>query len=220
MAEKKEVTSEAKSEDNVFNLVTPQTSKLYFDNGTNKLELELVQFLKYIIEDNKKPIYGFTNQSFSKTIKGKRIVSGVIGVKKTTRDVIGKLIKEKTSRTTDGLTEYSMLKASTVIDLITTNEEFLSSDLKTVNDFFYNYQEYLNKRINLTLESEDEDSFLDIENAYNGLSPISIKLYKEGQFDKKPILSFDNITFVSKEGTIAIQENTVLEIYSFIANCG
>ena len=66
--------SESPSNDNVLKLVTPFTSKLCFENDKDNLELELVQFLKYQIEDNKKPIYGFTNSSFSKTIKGKRIV--------------------------------------------------------------------------------------------------------------------------------------------------
>ena len=115
--------SESPSNDNVLKLVTPFTSKLCFENGKENLELELVQFLKYQIEDNKKPIYGFTNSSFSKTIKGKRIASGIIGVKKTTRDVIGKLILEKTNTVKDSLKEYSDLKSELVLNLIKENKE-------------------------------------------------------------------------------------------------
>lgn len=202
----------------MLKLVTPFTSKLCFENGSDNLELELVQFLKYTIEDNKKPIYGFTNSSFSKTIKGKRIVSGIIGVKKTTRDIIGKLIKDKTNRVQDDLKKYSELKSELVLNLIKDNEYELSEDIIKTSDFFYDYQEFVRKQVAAT-ESTDEDSFLDIENNHDGLSQINIKLFKEGQLKSNPIMQFKNVTFVSKEGTIAIQENTVLETYTFIANC-
>ena len=202
----------------MLKLVTPFTSKLCFENGSDNLELELVQFLKYTIEDNKKPIYGFTNSSFSKTIKGKRIVSGIIGVKKTTRDVIGKLIKDKTNRVQDDLKKYSELKSELVLNLIKENEYELSEDIIKASDFFYEYQDFVSKQVAAT-DSTDEDSFLDIENNHDGLSQINIKLFKEGQLKSNPIMQFTNVTFVSKEGTIAIQENTVLETYTFIANC-
>ena len=177
-----------------------------------------MQFLKYQIEDNKKPIYGFTNSSFSKTIKGKRIASGIIGVKKTTRDVIGKLIKEKTNSIQDDLNNYQKLKSELVLNLIKENEYELSEDIIKASDFFYEYQDSVSKRVAAT-ESTDEDSFLDIENNHDGLSQINIKLFKEGQLTSNPIMQFTNVTFVSKEGTITIQENTVLETYTFIANC-
>ena len=202
----------------MLKLVTPFTSKLCFENGSDNLELELVQFLKYTIEDNKKPIYGFTNSSFSKTIKGKRIVSGIIGVKKTTRDVIGKLIKDKTNRVQDDLKKYSELKSELVLNLIKENEYELSEDIIKASDFFYEYQDFVSKQVAAT-DSTDEDSFLDIENNHDGLSQINIKLFKEGQLKSNPIMQFTNVTFVSKEGTITIQENTVLETYTFIANC-
>lgn len=177
-----------------------------------------MQFLKYQIEDNKKPIYGFTNSSFSKTIKGKRIASGIIGVKKTTRDVIGKLIKDKTNTVQDVLKNCSKLKSDLVLSLIEENENELSEGLIKTTDFFYDYQDYVRKQVEST-ESTNEDAFLDIESNSDGLSPINIKLFKEGQFNSNPILHFVNVTFVGKEGTITIQENTVLETYSFIANC-
>ena len=202
----------------MLKLVTPFTSKLCFENGSDNLELELVQFLKYTIEDNKKPIYGFTNSSFSKTIKGKRIASGIIGIKKTTRDIIGKLIKGNTNRVQDGVKKYSELKSELVLNLIKDNEYELSEDIIKTSDFFYDYQEFVRKQVAAT-ESTDEDSFLDIENNHDGLSQINIKLFKEGQLTSNPIMQFKNVTFVSKGGTIAIQENTVLETYTFIANC-
>lgn len=202
----------------MLKLVTPFTSKLCFENGSDNLELELVQFLKYTIEDNKKPIYGFTNSSFSKTIKGKRIVSGIIGVKKTTRDVIGKLIKDKTNTVQNDLKNYSELKSELVLNLIKDNEDELSEDIIKTSDFFYEYQDFVSKHVAAT-ESTNEDSFLDIENNHDGLSQINIKLFKEGQLKSNPIMQFTNVTFVSKEGTITIQENTVLETYTFIANC-
>ena len=202
----------------MLKLVTPFTSKLCFENGSDNLELELVQFLKYTIEDNKKPIYGFTNSSFSKTIKGKRIASGIIGIKKTTRDIIGKLIKDKTNSVQDKLKQYSELKSELVLNLIKDNEYELSEDIIKTSDFFYDYQEFVRKRVAAT-DSTDEDSFLDIENNHDGLSQINIKLFKEGQLTSNPIMQFKNVTFVSKGGTIAIQENTVLETYTFIANC-
>ena len=205
--------------DNAMKLVTPFSSKLCFENttkGTN-LELELVQFLKYVIEDNKKPVYGFTNSSFSKAIKGKRIVSGIIGIKKTTRDVIGKLISENTNTVDDDLAAYAKAKSNLMIEMITENEDDISEELTKATDFFYQYQNNLKNKTKV--ESNSEDSFLDIENNFDGLSPINIKLFKIGQFKSQPILHFKNVTFVGKEGTIAIQDNTVLETYSFIANC-
>ena len=210
--------SESPSNDNVLKLVTPFTSKLCFENGKENLELELVQFLKYQIEDNKKPIYGFTNSSFSKTIKGKRIASGIIGVKKTTRDVIGKLIQDKTNSVQDDLKDYSKLKSELVLNLIKENEHEISENLIKTTDFFYEYQDGVRAQVAAT-KSTNEDAFLDIESNSDGLSPINIKLFKEGQFNSNPILHFVNVTFVGKEGTITIQENTVLETYSFIANC-
>ena len=177
-----------------------------------------MQFLKYQIEDNKKPIYGFTNSSFSKTIKGKRIASGIIGVKKTTRDVIGKLIKDKTNTVQSYLKECSDLKSELVLNLIKENEHEISENLIKTTDFFYKYQDFVSKQVAAT-ESTNEDAFLDIERNADGLSPINIKLFKEGQLNNNPILHFVNVTFVGKEGTITIQENTVLETYSFIANC-
>lgn len=210
--------SENNSSDNVMKLVTPFTSKLCFENGKKNLELELVQFLKYEIIDNKKPIYGFTNSSFSKTIKGKRIVSGIIGVKKTTRDVIGKLIADANNQVVDDITAYSKLKSNLVLDLIEENADEISEDLIKTTDFFYEYQSSLESRVS-GIVSKNEDAFLDIENNSDGLSPINIKLFKIGQLNSDPILYFENVTFVGKSGTVAVQENTVLETYSFIANC-
>ena len=68
-----------------------------------------------------------------------------------------------------------------------------------------------------------EDAFLNIEDATNGLSPVTLDVYNEDaagtNVNQKANLKFTNVTFVKKEGTITIQENTVLETYTFIANC-
>lgn len=114
--------------------------------------------------------------------------------------------------------KYSELKSELVLNLIKDNEYELSEDIIKASDFFYEYQDFVSKQVAAT-ESTDEDSFLDIENNHDGLSQINIKLFKEGQLKSNPIMQFTNVTFVSKEGTIAIQENTVLETYTFIANC-
>lgn len=203
---------------NIFNLITPKASKLFLRKEGIDHELELVQFLKYSIEENKKPVYGFTNNSFSKTIKGKRIVSGIIGIKKNTRDFITHFLSSSSSITE--IENYSLLKCETLKKIIN------SENSAEAYDFVDNYiKNLVTKSQTNTVKDAvgSEDAFLNIEDATNGLSPVTLDVYNEDaagtNVNQKANLKFTNVTFVKKEGTITIQENTVLETYTFIANC-
>ena len=60
--------------------------------GTEIKEVLLTQTLSYRITENKKPVYGFNRNRFGQVIKGKRLIEGVIVLKKSIFNEIGDLI--------------------------------------------------------------------------------------------------------------------------------
>ncbi|MGL4867018.1 MULTISPECIES: hypothetical protein [Bacteria] len=61
-------------------------------SGTELKEVLLTQTLNYRITENKKPVYGFNRNRFGQVIKGKRLIEGVIVLKKSIFNEIGDLI--------------------------------------------------------------------------------------------------------------------------------
>lgn len=198
-----------------LNLITADTSSLFFETAEGTTEVELVQFLKYRIDDNKKPVYGFTNDSFSKTIKGKRIVSGFIGIKKISRDIVNDLFKRIKSTKQKTFEGYK-------INPYLNDYEYLSKVDGFTSDSKTEYEKII-KKINEDIYAVDkeisEDFFLNIEGKeFDGLSPLTIKIFNTKYAKATVSLQIENVTFVSKEGEFSVKDNTVLEVYSFIGN--
>lgn len=176
----------------LIELMTPKSTTIKINGNT----LELVQYFGYKIEENKRPVFGFNNQSFSNTISGKKIASGKIGLKKTTIDAIASIAKKEfVSLGTDSASIDSVAKA-------------FGFDTRWKDDRLNEIKANVSATNDSTIS---EGSFLDI-------NPEDVILEMFSKDNAFTVLK--DVNFLSKEGQVTIDKNTVLEVYSFIANIG
>ena len=76
-------------------LKNPNDVSLTVSKDGKLFELLVVQSIQLRIDENKKPIYGFNDRFFHKVLSGKTICSGVITIKKYSKDALFSAINTK-----------------------------------------------------------------------------------------------------------------------------
>lgn len=79
--------------DELIELKNPQNTNIKISYDSKVYDLLVVQSISYRIDESKKPIYGFNDRRFHKVLSGKAIASGLITIKKYSKDALISLIK-------------------------------------------------------------------------------------------------------------------------------
>lgn len=212
---------------------SPINCKLFLkttENGNSDIqELMLTQVFNYKFSENKRPVYGFNKKDYSQVIRGKRLLEGIIVIKKSSISDINKLFSSL-KKVKDSDLNYSKNKI-----------EYLKSTLsndKTIQNKLDEYYkralyEYEVKRINSLNENDAIDimndlpensslilSFGDDINNDEFQSKLNNKELSEtssinGLITDSSSYVIEDIQFFEKTGEISIGKNDIDEVYKF-----
>lgn len=206
----------------------PQATKIHFNFGDSD-EIVGNAVVANLEEINEKiPIYSYNSSTFQKYLQGKRMVSGVIMLRKVTVANFLSLIKHKkaVSKGEDellllknNLKELQKISGQRPVELI----RVIENKITKLNNFVngeYDFNEYSR---DLSKTNKNNDSLLYyIENANNGETNghniAKINIIFNNMYGNGPQTNIKDVLFVKKQTEINIDKNDIFEIYSFIGN--
>lgn len=203
--------------------------------GKELKEVLLTQALNYRITENKKPVYGFNRNRFGQVIKGKRLVEGVIVLKKSLFNEISDLIdlklnseEEESLKIVNDKIKY--LKTSLVSDnrlksLVAEYEVEAISYFENKIKALKKNQKYniFNKMPNGTQLIVAFGSLLNSEEfktEYKNIESSSETYVEELEklINAESELVIEDINFIEKTGEINISKTDVDEVYKFFGS--
>lgn len=227
------------SSDNFY--ANPMTTKIYFNFGEDS-DTEVVgnAVVANLEEVNEKiPVYSYNSSTYQKYLQGKRIITGVIALRKVTIASFLNLIKRERLKE-DFIHEQNEIQGQIAelkkIKDINKNTPkgliyMLESKLKTlrktyeINSSVDEY--YINDETNQSLSTDgkilEKDNLLYyIEMAgkdkmLNG-NTAKFRIEFKGTFDKGPVTNIYDVLFIKKQTEINIDKTDIFDVYSFIGN--
>lgn len=210
---------------------------LKYESATGKeiKEILLTQALSYRITENKKPVYGFNRNRFSQVIKGKRLIEGVIVLKKSIFNEIGDLI----SLALDESVQERIALTSQKIEYLKTalNDNTLKS---LVSEYAKEASVYYQDQLEKKKGKSDYNIFNTMPEGTQLIvafgSLINSKEFKqeytkiiksgennygaelEALIKKDSELVVEDINFTEKTGEINISKSDVDEVYKFFGS--
>lgn len=215
----------------------PMSTKIYLNiSGSDKEEdKELVgnAVVANIEETNEKiPVYSYNSSIYKKYLQGKRIITGIIALRKVTvasflsllkRNKVEKDFEEKSQEIINQVNELKKIKDENnlkPIGLI----NMLESQLETLNKQKKEEIEQTEFYINGSSEILEKDNLLYyIENNLNdnkiGGNTAKISIEFKGLSENRcPSIRIKDVLFIKKQTEINIDKTDVFEVYSFMGN--
>ena len=202
----------------------PKKTKIYLStsNGEEVISNSVVMNME---ESNEKiPVYSYNTDVYKKYLNGKKLITGVIALRKITIASFLSLIKKtnkelelevKTQELQNKIDELLKVSGSDelyrelriehrkeLIDVKKQYEETKDMDVFEISDF------------DKILKGED---LLYYRDKYTSDEKFEIKLQFEGDMDNQE-LTIEDVLFVKKSTEINIGKNDIIEVYQFIGN--
>lgn len=223
------------SDENFY--ANPMSTKIYFNlNGSEEdKDKEVVgnAVVANIEETNEKiPVYSYNSSTYKKYLQGKRIITGVIALRKVTVAAFLSLLKkEKTEQHYDiesqkiieqidelnKITNEDNSKPTGLINLLDNQLDILKKQkeetLKT-DEFYLNRSSEILKRDNLLyyIENNNQDSKI-------GGNTANISIEFKGLSETNcPTIKIRDVLFIKKQTEINIDKTDIFEVYSFMGN--
>lgn len=226
------------SRDNFY--ANPMSTKIYLTFGGDRNDtVEIVgnAVVANLEEVNEKiPVYSYNSSTYQKYLQGKRIITGVIALRKVTIASFLNLIKKQTDKNDFVKAEAELLLQISELKKIQDNPPkgliyMLESKLKKLKKTYTNVSSidefYINPQGSIAsaengelLETDNLLYYIEIAKKHNMLGGNTAKFRIEfkGIFDKGPVTNINDILFVKKQTEINIDKTDIFEVYSFIGN--
>ena len=233
--------------DELIELKNPQNTNIKISYDSKVYDLLVVQSISYRIDESKKPIYGFNDRRFHKVLSGKAIASGLITIKKYSKDALISLIKSTdTISLRKNVSEAIKNRADLIYELVSgdikTAKELANADyaVGTVLRYNKNLQKFGKtillaetakrvaqlKALDDTKNAVFEDFLLRIGHEAEIKLIINLNDQEENEYlsptaieDIRPkTLVFENLHFISKQTSIDSGSSSIDDTYEFIAN--
>lgn len=207
----------------------PKNTKIIF-NINGKEEIVGNAVVANFEEVNEKiPIYSYNSSTYQKYLQGKRIVTGVIALRKVTvATFLSLLKKEKMDLSINAEIDDYQSQLSELMKIKTEEPpseliRVLSNkidELQKMKDDDSHYNEYVRNKYSEILNIDNLLYY--VENNNNGLTngnniaKISIKF--NNMYESGPELKIKNVLFVKKQTDINVDKNDIFEVYNFLGN--
>lgn len=218
----------------------PMSTKIYFSfDGENNKPVEVIgnAVVANLEEVNEKiPVYSYNSSTYQKYLQGKRIITGVIALRKVTIASFLNLIKRnkntsdywnKKIEISNQINELKNISDNKPLGLI----YMLESKLKTLNESYKQTSSidefYIDEKGQIAtadkgklLETDNLLYYIEIANNHKKLdgNKAKFKIEFKGVFEKGPITYINDVLFVKKQTEINIDKTDIFEVYSFIGN--
>lgn len=209
----------------------PKTTKIYFNYGTDNDYDEIIgnAVIANIEETNEKiPVYSYNSSIYQKYLQGKRIITGVIALRKITVAQFLSLIKRDIS---DTIYQNEKLEIQTQInELKKITSDNNSKPIALIKMLENKLNELETKKTkDYSLYSENDRKMLEktdllyyIENANMDNKPngntAKIRIEFKNSYDAGPTIKIKDILFIKKQVEINVDKNDIFEVYNFIGN--
>lgn len=210
---------------------------LKYESSTGKeiKEILLTQALSYRITENKKPVYGFNRNRFSQVIKGKRLIEGVIVLKKSIFNEIGDLISLALDEKDQERVELTAQKIAYLNTAINDNtlKSLVSEYAKEASIYYQNQIDQLSKSQKYNIFNTMPEgtqlivAFGSLVNS-NEFKQEYTNIIKKGEnnygaeleklIKRDSELVIEDINFTEKTGEINISKSDVDEVYKFFGS--
>lgn len=216
--------------DNNF-YANPKSTKIYFNYGTDKDYEEIVgnAVVANIEETNEKiPVYSYNSSTYQKYLQGKRIITGVIALRKITVATFLSLLKRTITDTVYANEKADILNQINELNKITSDGGAKPTAL--IMMLRNKLSELETKRTsNYSLYSENDRKMLGkddllyyIENANKdnqiGGNTAKIRIEFQNSYEEGPKIKIKDVLFIKKQTEINIDKNDIFEVYNFIGN--
>ena len=212
----------------------PMRTKIFVNFTDNKDEEEIVgnAVVANLEEVNEKiPVYSYNSSTYQKYLQGKRIVTGIIALRKITVASFLSLLKRKAYDDKTKKKYENLKKQIEELEKISSQDNLrpiglinaLKSELHLIDtkkDNNINVDEFYSNEAAKILEKDNLLYY--IENAQNdeqiGGNKAKIRFEFKSSYEEGPTIKIKDILFIKKQTEINIDKTDIFEVYSFIGN--
>lgn len=214
------------NQDNFY--AQPKNTKIIFniDNGEEIVGNAVVANLEEINE--KIPVYSYNSSIYKKYLQGKRLITGVIALRKVTVSTFLSIMKKNTvdnyiNSEIDGykkqLKELEKIRTNVPVELIRVLKNRINR-LNKMLDEDNGYIEYKQNERNEFLEIDNLLYYIENQNNgnTNGNNTAKITIQFNNMYENGPRIKIKDVLFVKKQTDINVDKNDIFEVYNFIGN--
>lgn len=205
----------------------PKNTKIYLTlNGQEELIGNAV--VTNIEETNEKiPVYSYNSSTYQKYLQGKKIVTGVIALRKITLSNFLVMTKEKHLNENKNHEKENLLNDLKELEKINDDKvknikNLLEQKINNLDNFYNNQLElYSGKLLSDSLKNNLIDYIEDLNgDAEDDVTSGKIKIVFEGSNGEKnsPIVKIKDVLFLKKQTEVSVERNDIFEVYSFMGN--
>lgn len=214
------------NQDNFY--AQPKNTKIIFDIDNNE-EIVGNAVVANLEEINEKiPVYSYNSSIYKKYLQGKRLITGVIALRKVTVSTFLSIMKKHTVDTyinseIDGykkqLKELEKIRINVPVELIRVLKNRINR-LHKMLDEDNGYIEYKQNERNEFLEIDNLLYYIENQNKgdTNGNNTAKITIQFNNMYENGPKIKIKDVLFVKKQTDINVDKNDIFEVYNFIGN--
>ena len=192
----------------------PRKTRLYIKKGDQEFLIANAIALKMEETSSKKPIYAYNSEDYKKVLKGKRMVSGVLALRKTTVDGILTFINnatfveiEKAVYAEMSAEQSEMETIADMFGLSTTEGEIINQAIK--KSFSLKFDSLKNQSLSKRL--------LDFKSDRDSDEKLTFIIKYDTTFAELEE-TVNNLNFIKKDTDIAVNNGEIIELYHFVGN--
>ena len=214
------------NQDNFY--AQPKNTKIIF-NIDNKEEIVGNAVVANLEEINEKiPVYSYNSSIYKKYLQGKRLITGVIALRKVTVSTFLSIMKKNTvdnyiNSEIDGykkqLKELEKIRINVPVELIRVLKNRINR-LNKILDEDNGYIKYMQNECNEFLEIDNLLYYIENQNNGNTNSNNTAKITIQfnNMYENGPKIKIKDVLFVKKQTDINVDKNDIFEVYNFIGN--
>ena len=214
------------NQDNFY--AQPKNTKIIFDIDNNE-EIVGNAVVANLEEINEKiPVYSYNSSIYKKYLQGKRLITGVIALRKVTVSTFLSIMKKHTvdnyiNSEIDGykkqLKELEKIRINVPVELIKVLKNRINRLYKMLDED-NGYIEYKQNERNEFLEIDNLLYYIENQNKgnTNGNNTAKITIQFNNMYENGPKIKIKDVLFVKKQTDINVDKNDIFEVYNFIGN--
>lgn len=172
------------------------------------------------------PVYSYNSSFYAKFLKGKKVITGLIALRKVTVDRILSMIKtdsverdfqDELSRIDESITKLQelMVSGQSSQDDVPKINEYINNKIALRKQIIENKDKYYNEQTDMDLKDDTSDLLWIRDKIEN--EEISFSLLHESDLSVR-VESIKDILFIKKTQDISIDKEDIMEVYQFIGN--
>lgn len=208
----------------------PISTKIFLKLNKSNKSIVGNSVVMNIEESNEKiPVYSYNSDLYKKYLNGKKIITGLIALRKVTISAFLNLFKN------EEINQNFLLRKQELTLAIEELEKLIDKKSATINSIITYYKKELSKLMEeeaqglhkeniyknsaeLSEELKDDNLLYYIDkNFKNNQSDIEFEIVYEGDLNN-PTLKIYDVLLTKKQTEINIDKNDIIEVYQFIGN--